>query len=170
MALAPTGFDKAIDIWIKIISNQTGLEWAAWLAWFTSLSVVVTLLCAFYYFYFVKKDLKFINVGIISGIVVTLLIEVLKRVFLRPRPDASDLFAFPSRHAALAFMLAFLLIWQNPKSKARWLFIPWAIAVAFSRMWLEQHYLTDVLFGSFIGIAAAIVAFNSYKNKAKKKK
>lgn len=165
MALAPLGIDKTIDVWIKLVSNQSGLQWAAWLAWLVSLSVVVAILCAFYYFYFVKKDMKFVSAGIISGIVVTVVIEVLKRVFLRPRPDASDLFSFPSRHAALAFMLAWLAIQQNPKSKARYLLIPWAIAVAFSRLWLEQHYLSDVLFGAFIGIFAAFVAYNYYKNK-----
>lgn len=169
MALAPLGIDKTIDVWIKLVSNQSGLQWAAWLTWLVSLSVVIVILCAFYYFYFVKKDLKFIYAGIISGIVVTILIEVLKRVLLRPRPDASDLFSFPSRHAALAFMLAWLAIQQNPKSKARWLLVPWAVAVAFSRLWLEQHYLTDVLFGGLIGIATALIAYKYYKPKKRLK-
>ena len=160
MALAPLGIDKAIDTWIKLVSNQPGLEWAAWLAWFVSMSVVVAILCAFYYFYFVKKDLKFISAGIISGIAVTAVVEIIKRILLRPRPDASDLFSFPSRHTALAFMLAWLAIQQNPKSKARYLLIPWAVAVAFSRMWLEQHYLTDVVAGAIIGI---VFAFGFYK-------
>jgi len=167
MALAPLGIDTAIDVWITLVSNQPGLEWAAWLAWFVSLSVVVAILCAFYYFYFVKKDLKFVSAGIISGIAVTAVAEIIKRILLRPRPDASDLFSFPSRHAALAFMLAWLVIQQNPKSKARYLLIPWAVAVAFSRMWLEQHYLTDVLFGGFIGIMVAIATLNYYKTKKK---
>jgi len=156
----PIIIDKSVDLWIKLVSNSQGLEWAAWLAWFTSLSVAITILAAIYYFYFIRKNKKFVTAAIISGLAVTLLVEVLKRIFLRLRPDGSDFFSFPSRHAALAFLLATLMILENPKSKIRLLLVPWAVAVAFSRLWLEQHYLSDVLAGGLIGV---VFAFGFYR-------
>lgn len=164
--LAPPEFDKAVDLWIAIVSNQPQLKFAAWLAWFASLSVLIAILFAVYYFWFVKKNAKFTFTIVLGSLVTTIFIEFLKRITLRERPDASDLFSFPSRHVALAALLAILLIQQNPKSKIRWLLIPWVIAVAFSRMWLAQHYFTDIIVGALIGIVFA-AAFIKIKIKKK---
>ncbi|HIH13855.1 MAG TPA: phosphatase PAP2 family protein [Nanoarchaeota archaeon] len=172
MQLLPTAVDRAIDAWVKVISYAPELRFTAWLAWFFSISLILAILFAVYYFGFVKRDFKFTWKLVISSAVVALAVEVLKRVFVRARPDGSDLFSFPSRHTALAFLLAFLVILQNPKDKSRYLLLLWACLVGFSRLWLEQHYLTDVVVGAVIGIVFAVFALNYWdfgKNKKLKR-
>jgi undecaprenyl-diphosphatase len=85
-----------------------------------------------------------------------LVVEGLKRGVHRTRPDGSRDPAnasFPSSHAANACALAAVVTrrWR----RAGWIAWPAALLVAFSRMWLDRHYLSDVAVGILIGLAAA---------------
>ena len=62
--------------------------------------------------------------------------------------------SFPAGHAATAFAGAVLLSW----AARRWTpaFVVLAVAVGFSRIYVGDHYLGDVLGGAFVG---ALVAF-----------
>ncbi len=87
---------------------------------------------------------------------VNLVVEGLKRAVDRPRPDGShdrNNASFPSSHAANAVALAYLVTRRWPRSG--WVAFPLAALVAFSRMWLGRHYLSDVLVGVVIGFAGA---------------
>jgi undecaprenyl-diphosphatase len=86
------------------------------------------------------------------------LVFILKAIIARPRPEliispyTMDIsgFAFPSAHAAIAFMLAVLLSKYYPKYR-----IPlYALAVltAIARIYSGAHYLTDVIAGAAIGV------------------
>jgi membrane-associated phospholipid phosphatase len=59
--------------------------------------------------------------------------------------------SFPSGHSATAFGLFVILIYltKNQWGKLAWLFL--ALLIAFSRVYLSQHFLMDILAGSFIG-------------------
>ena len=88
-----------------------------------------------------------------------LAVESVKRVTFRARPDGEHKrsnAAFPSSHAANAFALATILArrWK------RWapFFLVLAGAVAFSRIYLERHWLSDVIAGSLLGAACAWAA------------
>ncbi len=80
-------------------------------------------------------------------------VELLKWSVNRERPDGDRRRAnssFPSSHAANAAGLALVL-----GMRWRWLAPPlWLLAatVAFSRMYLNRHFLSDVLFGMAIGV------------------
>lgn len=88
-----------------------------------------------------------------------LVVEGLKRAIGRPRPDGDRNRAnssFPSSHAANALALACVL-------GARWrrgipVFFALAVLVAFSRMYLNRHFLSDVVAGAAIGAACAWAA------------
>ncbi len=88
-----------------------------------------------------------------------LVVELLKRAVGRQRPDGEQKrsnSSFPSSHAANAFALAWVL-------GARWrrgipLFVALALLVAFSRMYLNRHFLSDVVVGALIGMAIMGVA------------
>ena len=60
--------------------------------------------------------------------------------------------SFASGHAVTAFSLAFALSILLPKG--RFFFFPAAFAIAASRVLLTSHYLGDVVFGAYIGIAS----------------
>lgn len=64
--------------------------------------------------------------------------------------------SFPAGHAATAFAGAVVLSWFA----RRWtpLFVALAVAVAFSRVYVGDHYVGDVLGGAFLGALVALVA------------
>jgi undecaprenyl-diphosphatase len=65
-------------------------------------------------------------------------------------------FSFPSFHAMFVFSLLPLLNKQYSKFKYVW--IIFAILVAFSRVYLGVHYLSDVLAGAIIGYLIGVSA------------
>ena len=94
---------------------------------------------------------------------------ILKRVFGRARPvwlDTEGVFAFrffepfrwdfqsfPSGHAttSLAFALAMVILFGR---KAWWVFIP-AVLIALSRVVIQMHFLSDIVFGGLLGMTGA---------------
>lgn len=98
---------------------------------------------------------------------------VLKNIFLRPRPYNNGAISigpkthgtsFPSGHSQASGVLFYSINDEYGKKYKymRYLAIFILIMVPFSRMYLGQHYLTDVLTGSIIGIIAAIVGFKLF--------
>jgi undecaprenyl-diphosphatase len=84
---------------------------------------------------------------------VNLVVEGLKRTVRRERPDGErnpSNTSFPSSHAANAAALALVMSqrWR------RWWPVFWAVAlvICWSRMYLNRHFLTDVLGGVTIGV------------------
>jgi membrane-associated phospholipid phosphatase len=67
--------------------------------------------------------------------------------------------SFPSGHTASAFGLATLLCLFSPDKKWGILYLLLAILVGYSRIYLGQHFLQDVLAGALIGIASAISVY-----------
>jgi len=81
----------------------------------------------------------------------------LKFIIARPRPLGITMnflfhladYSFPSAHAAVAF--AALPVFNKTYPKLKWLWILSASFVAFSRIYIQVHYLSDVVAGAFIG-------------------
>jgi membrane-associated phospholipid phosphatase len=96
-----------------------------------------------------------------------LAVEGLKRTFGRARPDGEhkrSKASFPSSHAANAFALAFVLIRRY--RRALWIFGPLATGVAFSRVYLNRHYMSDVIAGAAIGVLCAWAAARWFAHRA----
>lgn len=71
--------------------------------------------------------------------------------------------SFPSGHAVTAFaMFAYMSI-LFPKLRFLWLII--AILVAVSRIFADDHYLSDVVAGAVVGIVSTIVVYRFMKEK-----
>jgi membrane-associated phospholipid phosphatase len=67
--------------------------------------------------------------------------------------------SFPSGHATTAFALFFLLALINQNKGLQIFFLIAALIAAFSRVYLSQHFLSDVLAGSAIGMFSASIIF-----------
>jgi membrane-associated phospholipid phosphatase len=121
-------------------------------------------------FIFKKKYLSLMAFSsyAISGIIA----QVLKYFILEARPalylkDSTymyfiegvtlhNLHAFPSGHTASAFALAGVLSFSTKNKKYSTLFLTLAILVGYSRIYLGQHFIDDVVVGSVLGFVSAI--------------
>jgi len=127
---------------------------------------------------FIRQDYGIIT--LISLITTTLVTQFLKRIVFieRFRPSnifddliksgnwhivegvhLHDKFSFPSGHTATVFCVGILIAFFM-KSRAWSIFIVILMSiVGFSRVYLSQHFLADILFGSLIG---TLISFTVY--------
>lgn len=96
------------------------------------------------------------RIGLFTAAATNATVELLKRATDRARPDGEQRrsnASFPSGHAATAFALALVLArrWRR-LAPAFWGF---AGLVAWSRIYLNRHFLSDVVCGAIIGLAIA---------------
>ncbi|MBI1343868.1 MAG: phosphatase PAP2 family protein [Terrimonas sp.] len=127
---------------------------------------------------------------LIAGIIIsTLLTHFLKRVVfaddLRPLayfPEniihlvkgvkMNRMHSFPSGHTAQAFTMALLIAYISNKRYIALLFCFLALLLGYSRVYLAQHFVTDVLAGTLTGIVAAwlsVVLYQWLDTKKRKK-
>ena len=142
----------------------------------------ILLICAFSLMISFRKTLLFITTYITTGIFV----QVLKRavfydiarpamyfkgdfdLYLVEGVKIYNKFSFPSGHAAttFGFFICFALISKNKLIKILSLFL--ACLVGYSRIYLSQHFLIDIYFGSITGVIGGIIFYNIvYLKKAK---
>ena len=78
--------------------------------------------------------------------------------------------SFPSGHTSTAFTFSLLLNFLVRRKFAVYVFPLIAFLVGYSRVYLAQHFLTDVLAGTFIGIVSSYLAIVIYDRYRKKKR
>ncbi len=123
---------------------------------------------------------------ILSGIVVF----VLKQTYNMPRPinfftnlydgdykiriienlDIHSNHSFPSGHTTTAFVVftIFALITKSKHWYLKLFYFLMAFLVAYSRVYLSQHFLQDIVAGAIIGVASVLICYffiNKIKNK-----
>lgn len=112
--------------------------------------------------------------------IATITTQLLKRIVNRPRPYESypDIYpdvyesgkSFPSGHTTTAFSTAAALTLTTKKWYIAVPAFAWATSVGYSRMYLGQHYPSDVLMGAAVGTASAFASHWIMKKIALKKK
>ena len=80
----------------------------------------------------------------------------------------NELNSFPSGHATQAFALFTFVALIIPFRKYQLLILFAAVLVAFSRIYLLQHFFQDVLAGSFIGLSVSTLVFAAFETYNKK--
>ncbi len=107
-----------------------------------------------------RQSAKLASAALGVGMLTT---QLLKCAVGRERPEGQKLprcrSSFPSGHATAAFAAAYVYGSQYPKLRVP-LYI-FAVSVALSRVYLGEHYPSDVLAGAAIGTAAGIVVVKS---------
>ena len=119
---------------------------------------------------------------VINLIVITILNNLLKIIFLRPRPNVNNLilesgYSFPSGHSSTSMAFYGYLIYliykyvNNKKIKISLIiFLSLVIvAIGLSRIYLGVHYASDVLGGFLLAIVYLII-FITITNKCIEKK
>lgn len=151
-----------LDIFFKYITNLGD--------GFVSILAAVILLA-------IRKKKKAMTVAL-AYIYSGLFIQIAKRIFHMPRPKyyfEQTLFqythfvegvsmhnhnSFPSGHTASAFALATVLVLVFKKNKISSYCLFFAFLIGYSRIYLAQHFLIDVIFGAIAGIICAIVSYH----------
>ena len=103
----------------------------------------------------------------------------LKEIFMRPRPytEAGVInytntsgYSMPSGHSAAIAVIAGTLAYEAQKARAKWfrifgviILVLLCLCVGLSRIYLGQHYLSDVLVGWALGFAVSLVMFKFVK-------
>jgi membrane-associated phospholipid phosphatase len=145
---------------------------------------LVWLLPGLYCIFFNRKFL----IAVVSGIVIsTLLTHLLKRIIfpeeMRPVTYLAENFpvhliegvkmnrmnSFPSGHTATAFTIALLAGFMINKKIWACILPVAAFLVGYSRVYLAQHFATDVLAGMCVGIISAVLSIMIYREFLKRK-
>jgi membrane-associated phospholipid phosphatase len=110
---------------------------------------------------------------IAAFLISALFAQIMKNLFSMPRPKQFftsgqysyfidgvtriGFASFPSGHTTTIFALATLLAIFDSNKKWNVCYLLGAVAVGYSRIYLGQHFLGDVLVGSFIGMLTAVL-------------
>jgi membrane-associated phospholipid phosphatase len=74
-------------------------------------------------------------------------------------------FSFPSGHSATAFSMFFLISMLMKHQRYGIIFCLMAITAGFSRIYLAQHFLIDVVAGSVIGVTLTLLIYHLWFSK-----
>lgn len=148
----------------------------------TSLGSALVIIILTIVLFIAIKNKKIAISVVINLIVITILNNLLKIIFLRPRPDVNNLilesgYSFPSGHSATGMAFYGYLIYliykyvNNKKIKIPLIIFLSLIIVAIglSRIYLGVHYASDVLGGFLLAIVYLII-FITITNKCIEKK
>jgi len=120
---------------------------------------------------------RFALIAVASSVLAIIITQILKRLIFYDSPRPSVVFksfqnfhfvedvqllskhSFPSGHTSGAFALFVVLALANKRPLYQFFFLMTAVLVGYSRLYLSQHFLIDVVTGSFIGTFSAFVCY-----------
>jgi len=85
--------------------------------------------------------------------------ELHRSLYLVPKVDMYSDFSFPSGHTATGFCMFCLLALYTKNNFFKFLFFLIAFLIAYSRMYLSEHFLKDVYAASLIGVGSALLTY-----------
>jgi membrane-associated phospholipid phosphatase len=147
--------------------------------WFDSLfskftflgdGIFALILCSLFLIFKKKRaSLLTLITFIFSGLVA----QLIKNIAQNPRPKlffkpdvyvhfidgvtVSNNFSFPSGHTTTAFAVATIIVLISEKKIIQFSLLLIAILVGYSRIYLGQHFLLDVITGAFIGTLSSLI-------------
>lgn len=70
--------------------------------------------------------------------------------------------SFPSGHTSASFAVSTFLALYKSGRKWNWIFAIFALIVAYGRIYMSQHFMTDVLLGMVIGVTITTLVYCYY--------
>lgn len=175
-----TGFDQAIAHVVSSIHSATLTSIMAFLTFFGSHTFLFPAYIILIVVLIIKKDITHAIDVTAVGLTSTVLLFSLKDIFQRHRPSDPLIqhvagFSFPSGHSFSSFTfygLVAYLVWQTNISKplkiiALIVLFLFASLIAFSRVYLQVHFASDVVAGFCLSIIWLLLAFWILKKNAK---
>ena len=143
-----------------------------------NISFHTSIISTFFFFVLKKRNLGLTLLLAYSS--TGILAQIIKPLVEAPRPETyfapqwlpffikeiihTGTSSFPSGHATSAFATAGVLALFFKDKWVHILLLLLAVQVGFSRIYLAQHFLTDVLAGSLIGVAGGILCVHWCRN------
>lgn len=174
-------FEIKIIEWLQSFSCMALDILTSYASFFFDYTIIIAV---FFLFYFNNKKAYAGYYVIVQG--VGALVQVIaKKIFMRPRPYlvsdtivsilTSDGSSFPSGHSVAAmgaFMFLVLFIYSENRNKNERitftvLGIVYLLTNMFNRMYLGQHYLSDIIGGYLLMVAICSISYLLYKPYAK---
>jgi undecaprenyl-diphosphatase len=164
--------DTATNALMQQIQTPTLTSISKAIAFITDpIILIIAALLISSYLYSKKKNKQatiFASVIIITAI----LIKLFKAIFQRARPlnalIQESTFSMPSGHATMAVvffgLIAYLFISKKHKIKTTAITTLIILITAFTRIYLNVHWLTDIIAGLALGTAILILSIFIYKN------
>jgi len=165
--------DTQIRYMVRGIRAHPWLEIMQWIS-FTGKGIFMFLILFLVFIFGLLKqrdqERKASRYGIYALTLSGVLIQTFKHVIGRPRPRivdtggfhfgpslASGYDSFPSGHAGSSFAVAYILSRFYPEGKVY--FYGFAALVAFSRIYIDAHFASDIFFGAGLGIITGKAVF-----------
>jgi len=172
------GFWSKTDIHYCINRHHSHIANLFFSDW-TNLGLAIMIIPVVLILSFVK--LRYVIISIIGFLVTVIITESLKYLFYTPRPVTvfneihQTLYlvpdiemhlwkGFPSGHTATGFCMFCLLALYTQNNFLKFFYFVVVFLIAYSRMYLSQHFLQDVYAGSIIGIGSALFAYTWVMN------
>jgi membrane-associated phospholipid phosphatase len=124
---------------------------------------------------------RYMLISLVAFVLTFIINDSLKSLFHTPRPltvfnqlheslhlvpgvEMYSWNSFPSGHTATGFCMFCLLALYTKNNLLKTIYFISALLVAYSRMYLSEHFLQDVYAGSIIGVGCALFTYNWIMN------
>ena len=169
-------WDVEFSRWLHVHSSGGLVSFFKLLTWLGNVAFLAFIVAAAVVWLVRRRRLNEAVLLAVSAAGIEVLNAALKLLFHRPRPELAyvhlDTYSFPSGHAvgttAIYGVLVFILVARAPRSRQLAAGAGYVLLVAlvcFSRLYLEVHYLSDVLAGASLGAAWASGSLFVYEMK-----
>lgn len=135
------------------------------------LTIIIAAAISISFIYYKKKDAIKLWLGLIITVAVSYIIQILIQ---RPRPfivysfkpliEPILTYSFPSMTTAAIFAMLPFMTRNYHKQRILWWTI--AVTIGFSRLYVGVHFISDVVFGAFVGYFISDTFFENSKKRA----
>jgi len=161
--------DESLSNLLFYFQNPRLTNFMLFVSFWWKLLVILLLSVIFSYYLYRKKQYNIILGMYVSILLTTIVVFLTKIIVARHRPDIAlyitNTYSFPSSHTALSIVFYWFIFYYFFKISSTWnskvnkilLFLLIIFLISFSRLYLQVHYFSDILWGIFIGFIGLLL-------------